>query len=105
MLLFSFSIFSDRRSLKIEIENNTKTLTAEVSNRTRIIETYSGWLELSLTGTNFHGPKSVRGTEVLLYVDIYIIVCSPLMLVISGGLAVPGSSAGQQQGNTGNSYI
>ena len=30
MLLFSFSIFSDRRSLKMENENNsTKTLTAE----------------------------------------------------------------------------
>ena len=33
MLLFSFSVFSDGLSLKIENENNnTKTLTAEVSN-------------------------------------------------------------------------
>ena len=32
MLSFSFSIFSDRRSLKIENENNsTKTLTVEAS--------------------------------------------------------------------------
>ena len=32
MMLFSFSIFSDRRSLKIENENNnTKTLTPKVS--------------------------------------------------------------------------
>ena len=31
------------------------------------IETYPGWLELPLTGTNFHGPKPVRATEVLLY--------------------------------------
>ena len=30
-------------------------------------ETYPGWLELSLTGTNFHGPKPVRATELLLY--------------------------------------
>ena len=32
MLLFSFSVFSDRRSLKIENENNSmKTLAAEAS--------------------------------------------------------------------------
>ena len=29
MLLFSFSVFSDRRSLKIENENNMKTLSTE----------------------------------------------------------------------------
>ena len=70
MLLFSFSIFSDRQSLKIENEiNNIKTLTAEAPyiglhfiNK----ETYPGWLELPLTGSNFHGPKPARATEVLL---------------------------------------
>ena len=73
MLLFSFSIFSDRRSLKIENENNSmKTLTAVLSPtyRTRVprvqfinIETYPAWPELPLTGA-----KPVRATEVLLYI-------------------------------------
>ena len=79
MLLFSFSSFSDRRSLKIENEkNNTKTLTY----RTRVpiiqlinIEIYPGWLELPLTGTNFHGTKLVRAIEVLLY-DLLLQSCS-----------------------------
>ena len=31
------------------------------------METNPGWLELPLTGTNFHGPKPVRVTEILLY--------------------------------------
>ena len=30
-------------------------------------EIYPGWLELPLSGTNFHGPKPVRATEVLLH--------------------------------------
>ena len=60
MLLFSFSICSDWCSLKIE--NETRVPRVELIN----IETYSGWLELSLTGSNFHGPKPVRATEVLL---------------------------------------
>ena len=67
MLLFSFSIFSDRQSLKIENENNnTKTLTPEVSGQV-YIETNPGWLELPLARTNFHSPKGVQATEVLLY--------------------------------------
>ena len=37
------------------------------------IETYPGWLELPLIGTNFHGPKPVRATEVLLYIEIIIV--------------------------------
>ena len=28
---------------------------------------FPGWLELPLTGTNCHGPKPVRATEVQLY--------------------------------------
>ena len=31
------------------------------------METNPGWLELLLAGTNFHGPKPVQVTEVLLY--------------------------------------
>ena len=75
MLLFSFSIFSDRRSLKIENENNsTKTLKPHIEDQrpkssAYNIETYPGWLELPLTGINFRGPKPVRATEVLLYFD------------------------------------
>ena len=69
MLLFSFSIFIDRRSLKIENENHTmKTLTAEVRvPRVQVyIDTNPGWLELPLTRTIFHGPRPVRATAVLL---------------------------------------
>ena len=51
--------------------SSMKTLTAEVSYMGLVfrlyIETYPEWLELPLTGTNFHDPKSVRATEVLLY--------------------------------------
>ena len=51
-------------------KNNTKTLTTEAT-YTDVqfinIETHPGWLELPLTETNFHGPKSVRATEVLMY--------------------------------------
>ena len=64
MLLFSFSIFSDRRSLKIEDENNnTKTLTAEAPNirleslraQFRNIEpTLAGWNYFWLELGNFH---------------------------------------------------
>ena len=67
MLLFSFSIFSDWQSFKIENENNS---TKTPIYRTRVkfinIETYTGWLELPLTGTSFQGPKPVRATEFLL---------------------------------------
>ena len=59
-LLFSFSIFSDRWSLKIENENNsTKTLTAEVSyiGLGVYIETNPGWLELPFARTNLHGSS------------------------------------------------
>ena len=53
MMLFSFSVFSDRRSLKIENKNNnTKTLPTESPYYSRVpsvhftnIETYPGWLE------------------------------------------------------------
>ena len=66
LLLFSFSIFSDRRSLKIENENNnTKTLATKVPSIVpRIhfinIETYPVWLVQLLTGTTFHGPKLLK---------------------------------------------
>ena len=70
MLLFSFSIFSDRRLLKIENENNS---TKSAMYRTRVprvqyidIENYPGWLDLPLIGTNFHGHKPVGATEALL---------------------------------------
>ena len=71
----SVSIFSDRRSLKIENENNsTKTDRRSPIYRTRIprapfinTETYPGWLELPLTGTNFYGPEPVPAIEVLMY--------------------------------------
>ena len=62
MLLFSFSIFSDRRSLKRENENNsTKYMTRVPTAQFFNIETYmnTGWLEIPLTGTNFHGTKPV----------------------------------------------
>ena len=64
ILLFSFYIYGDRRSVKIENEvNNTKSLITEAlyigldALEIRIINTelYPGWLELPLTGTNFHG--------------------------------------------------
>ena len=60
MLLFSFSIFTEQRSLKIENENTSmKILTAEVSYMGLGIytETNPEWLELPLTGTNIHGPS------------------------------------------------
>ena len=62
MMLFSFSIFKDRRSLKIENENNnTKTLSViygtKVPRVQVYIEIYSGWLELPLTSTNYHSPS------------------------------------------------
>ena len=70
--------FSDQRSLKIENENNsTKVLTSEApykepESKGHFINTkiYPGWLELSLTGTNFHGTKPVRATEFLLYLTL-----------------------------------
>ena len=34
------------------------------------IETFPGRLELPLTGTNFHGSKHIRATEVLLYLYV-----------------------------------
>ena len=70
--------FSDRRSLKIENENNrAKTITTEAPYRGPEsqeinIETYHGWFELPLTGTNFHGPKPVRATEVIQYLRVHI---------------------------------
>ena len=64
MLLFHFLFFSDWWSLKIENENNnSKTLTEEaVYIRLESLEfsLYPGWLELPLTGTNFHGLKPVK---------------------------------------------
>ena len=81
MPLFLFSVFSDRRSLKIEYgNNNTKILTAEFS----YIEL--GSLELSLhrnfpwlagtpfTRTNCHGPKPFRVRNST--VDI-VLICHP----------------------------
>ena len=73
ILLSFFCIYVFMLLLKIENENtSTKTLPAAVS--------YTGlgslelslyrnlpWLELPLTGSNFHGPKPVGATEVLLY--------------------------------------
>ena len=33
------------------------------------METNPEWLQLSLAGTNFHGPKPFQATEVLLYLN------------------------------------
>ena len=44
--------------------------------RTRVsrnAEINPGWLELPLTGTNFHGPKPVQAAEVQLYFILYYI--------------------------------
>ena len=79
MGLISFSIFTHLCSLKIGNENNS---TNTPINRSRVPtvqfndkETYPGWLELPLTGTNFHGPKPVQATEVLiLYLWISVTV-------------------------------
>ena len=72
MLIFSFSIFSDRPAVTKNEINNTKTLTAEAQYMTIVpriqfiyTETYPGWLELPLSGINFR-----RGTEVLLYISL-----------------------------------
>ena len=75
MLLYSFFTFSDCWTLKIEHENNMKTLTTKVPHMgvplvQVYIETNPGWQELSLTKTNFHGPKPVRATEVLHFFTI-----------------------------------
>ena len=68
ILFFSFSIFSDRRSLKIENENNKHKNSDNRSpiSRTKVhrvqlmnIETYPAWLELPLTWTSIHSPTSV----------------------------------------------
>ena len=53
-LLFSFSVFSDHGSLKIEDENNNAKLSSSVYGtrvpRVQVYrETYPGWLELPLT--------------------------------------------------------
>ena len=78
MLLFSFSIFSDRGSLKIENENNsTKTPIY------RNMDFYPGWLELTLTGINFHGPKPVRATKVLHGPTLYCYQCTYGKIIIS----------------------
>ena len=73
VLLFSFSIFSDQWSLKIENENNnidrrrliygTRVPRAHV-----YIQANPGWLELPLIRTNFHGSQPFRVIEALLYV-------------------------------------
>ena len=49
----------DRQSLKLENENiNTKTEVSYMGLEFKVyIETNAGWLELSLTQTNFHGPS------------------------------------------------
>ena len=67
VLLFSFSIFRDRWSLKLEDGNNSmKTDCRNFIYRTRVptvqiinIEIYPCWLELPLTGTTFLGPRPV----------------------------------------------
>ena len=64
LLLFLFSIFSDWQSLKIEYENkkHENSNCSSLIHGTRVprvqvhVETNPGWLELPLTGTDFHGP-------------------------------------------------
>ena len=78
MSLFSFFIFSDRWSLKVENENkNSKTLTAKVSYMRLefrlYIETYPGWLELLLARTMARSPDGIWATGVLLYICFIII--------------------------------
>ena len=63
LLLSNFCIYVENE------HNNVKTLTAEapyIGVQFIDIETYPGWQELPLTGTNFHGPEPVPVTEVLL---------------------------------------
>ena len=69
MLVVSFAFFSDCRSLKNEKgEKKKKNKHQKSDHRSLIygagvprvevyIETNPGWLELSLTGTNFNGPS------------------------------------------------
>ena len=68
VLLFSFSIFSDRRSLKIKNENNLKTLMQKFDRKKNL--TY-GIIETHFTEQVLvrHGKRviRVRSIEVLLY--------------------------------------
>ena len=59
-MLFMIFKNSDRKSPKYR----TTISRAQFGN----IETYPGWLEQPLTGTDFDGPKPNRAIEVLLYI-------------------------------------
>ena len=69
MLLFSFSIFNDLRNTK---NSDCRYLIygTRVPRAQLYIETNTGWLELSLNGNNFHGPKPVGAIEVLLCIHL-----------------------------------
>ena len=84
VLLFSFSIFSDRRSLKIENEKENSDRKSQIY-RTRVprvqfinIETYPGWLELPLIRTYFHGPRLFEPLKI--YCNSYLIMAFLLFI-------------------------
>ena len=90
MQLFSFSIFSDRYSLKMENEsNNWKTLATEVSYialdlRELSLYRNSHWLaRITLTGTNIPGFKPVWTDEVLLYFVLLYVYRSCSLVFLS----------------------
>ena len=51
------------KTKKIQLQYRTRVPRIQFIN----METYPGWLELPLTGTNFSGPKPVRSTKFLLF--------------------------------------
>ena len=66
---------SQELTLRTSCSGELQTLTTEAPYiRLGInIETYPGWLELPLTGTNFNGPNPVQATEVLLYYTVLVL--------------------------------
>ena len=87
LLLFSFSIFSDWQSLKIENENNnTKTDCQSLIYGARVflvqvdLEANPGWLEIPLTWTNFHGVSLFK---LLKFYCIFILSLSSLTLELN----------------------
>ena len=59
-----------RKSVVRLTDRPNMTLDVYRGRKTTIQPTNTGWLELPLTGTNFHGPRPVRATKL-----IEILVC------------------------------
>ena len=70
MLLFSFSIFSDQRSLKIENENNSMKIQMEKFDRTGLIYVIIGTRGRVLVRQGKQAMR-VRANEVLLYAELF----------------------------------